>query len=93
MMVFDSTLLSQLEEREKGSAQSLDCLRFGERKNGRPSLISGGGQRGGGEFDQLMEHHFRDDQAEIVSFSLWTTLWTKLELIKLMAVTTSMFLR
>ena len=73
-MAFDSTLPSQLEEREKGNAQSLglDCLRFGEQKNGCPSLISGGGQRGGGEFDQLMEHHLRDDQAEIVSFSFVT---------------------
>jgi hypothetical protein len=86
-MVFNSTLSSKLEEREKENAQSVDCLRLvGERKDGRPSWISGGGSRGGGEFDQLyMEHHLRDDQAENVSFSLVT-----MEL-KLMAVT-SMFL-
>jgi hypothetical protein len=53
VMALDSTLPLQLEGREKENAQNLDCLRLGERINGRPSLISGDGRRGGGEFNQL----------------------------------------
>ncbi len=53
MMALDSTLPLQLEGREKENAQNHECLRLGERINGRPSSISRGGRGGGGEFDQL----------------------------------------
>ena len=75
VMAFDSTLPLQLEEKEKGNAQSLDCLRFGERKMFAQARFPEADS--GSEVNSIswMEHHLRDDQVEIVSFSL-VTIWS-----------------